>query len=118
MFESKAVKDLMEQSGQIGNLHGMAYMGDLSADDLASVISHAATRERLRNALTTAAAEVGLDKATKKALRSARIEADAYVFVRGVRGSDKTRVEDDAEAAVKSMIIGDAQAAVVPSDAS
>lgn len=82
LFETSAVKELKKEAGYVGGLHAQAHDGMLSTADLIDVIQRKDFRSRLRQAFAAAARDIGEIKALKEAVKSARIECDAYCYVR------------------------------------
>jgi Protein of unknown function (DUF2510) len=82
LFETSAVKELKKEAGYVGGLYAGAHGGDLSTADLIDVTQHKDFRSRLRQAFAAAARDIGEAKALKEAVKSARIECDAYCYVR------------------------------------
>ena len=104
MFDSPAVKRLRKVSEQVGNMHGMVFMGDLSRTDLLDYVNNADCRRTLQDALAAARSDIGLQKAVKKAVWSARVTAQSYLFVRKVGGPQVKRVEEQAEHTLRTML--------------
>jgi histidine ammonia-lyase len=89
VFEPLALKDLMKRSEQLGNVFGMAYMGEISGADLEDYLNNSEIRSSFIEAFTAASAVVGADKSMKKAVRSGRIAAEAHLYVRNVTSRER-----------------------------
>lgn len=94
----------MKQSEQLGNIFGMAHMGEISKADLEDYLSNSDIRATFHEAFNAASASVGPQKALKKAIRSGRITAEAYLFVRNIGQRERSDLEDRAERALRDVL--------------
>jgi hypothetical protein len=104
VFEPPALKALMKKAEQLGDVFGMAYTGELSGADLADYLNDSRIRSSFAEAFAAASAEVGADKSLKKAVRSGRMAADAYLYVRQIGGRERSDLENRAERALRDLM--------------
>jgi hypothetical protein len=82
LFDSGATKQLKKDAGFIGQLVAGQAVGELPPGAAQEVIDSETQRERLRAALDAAAAELGHEKALKKAVKEAGSMARIHLEVR------------------------------------
>lgn len=103
-----SVKELESKAGQVGHIHAMAYLRQISAGDLASYVGQEETRASLRKAYEAAVSDVGEKKAMKTATFAAYSHAERTILTaqaagRAPRGGFRP-VLDTAEKAVRDML--------------
>jgi hypothetical protein len=103
-----SVKELESKAEQVGHVHAMAYLRQISAADLASYVGQEEIRADLRKAYAAAVADVGEQKAMKRATFAAYLKAEQTISTaqsmgRAPRGGFRP-VLDAAEKAVRNML--------------
>jgi hypothetical protein len=97
-----SLKELEGKAEQVGLVHAMAFLRRISASDLADFMGNEGIRADLRQAYAAAVAEVGENKAMKKAAYAAYIKAEQTVI--GARATGYMPVLKAAEQAVRTML--------------
>jgi hypothetical protein len=96
------LKELESRAEQVGLVHAMAFLRRISAADLADYVVNEGIRSDLRQAYAAAVAEVGENKAMKKAVYAAYIKAEQTVL--GARATGYRPVLEAAQQAVRVML--------------
>lgn len=102
-FDPPSVKELRKQAEYIGAMHGQVHLGQLSAADVADIVSSGSWKAKLRDAYLAASADVGEPKARKAAVKAANLGADSYARLGEGRYQ---HVVQEAEQNVLGMLAG------------
>jgi hypothetical protein len=96
LFDSAATKQLKKDAGFIGQLVAGQALGELPPGAAQEMIESETQREQLRAALDAADAELGHEKALKKAVKEAGSMARIHLEVRKQRVGDVPRAAENA----------------------
>jgi hypothetical protein len=100
-LDSAAVKKLKEEAEEIGGLVAMQAFGEIPQGAADEVVQSQSRREALATAFAAAAAEIGSDKALKKAVKEAQDQAGSMAYVRHI---DTDRPRELAGNAIHQML--------------
>lgn len=104
LFDPPSVKGLKEKAGFIGGLYGQAFLGppySISPQDVDELVRSEQQRTELIASFDAAAADVGPDKALRKALKAANLQAESFARLAKRPYGDLPRA---AERAVRAML--------------
>jgi hypothetical protein len=110
MSRKPSVKELGRRADLIGTVYAKAYLGELSAEDRDDLVRNDGICSQLREAYTSAVADVGSRSAMKSAVNSALTQADAAIYgarrERRALGSygDCRPIREAAEQAVRKIL--------------
>jgi hypothetical protein len=86
VFTKPSLKELESKAGQVGLVHAQAFLGRISAADLADYVLNQGIRSDLRQAYAAAVADVGDKKAMKAAGKAAYLDTEETIRLERAMG--------------------------------